>query len=270
MYEVKNKVFFITGGAAGIGAGVVKVFLGEGAKHVAILDVDVKNGTALEAELIAKYGADKVKFYKCDITTSELNDTYDAVLKQCGYIDTVVNCAGILNDNANVYMKAIAVNMTALITSSLRAYDIMRKDHGGTGGTIINISSIGALFQDQCLPIYHATKSAVLQFSLCLGMEPTYSRTGVRVVTLCFGCTDTSLLTTNKADSFDPDLRGSFFDGLKVMPTQTTENAVRGLVEAYKRGASASTWLVSGNKPAEDISANVKEAYAILSRGITD
>ncbi|KAL0893667.1 hypothetical protein ABMA27_013825 [Loxostege sticticalis] len=270
MYDAKDKVFLITGGAAGIGAGVVKAFLEDGAKHIAILDVDAKNGTALESELIAKYGEGKVKFYKCDITTNELMDTYDAVLKQFGYIDVVINCAGILNDHPNVYLKAIAVNMTALITSSLRAYEIMRKDRGGKGGTIVNISSIASLFQGPFIPVYHATKSAVLQFSNCLGMEPTYSRTGVRVITLCFGCTDTSLLTTNKADTYDPELRQPFFDSLDDLPPQTTENAVRGLVDAYKQGASASTWLASGNKPVVDITANVEEAFTILGKGILD
>lgn len=47
----------------------------------------------------------------------------------------------------------------------------MRKDHGGKGGTIINISSIVGIWRAETLPVYTATKSAVLQFSNCLGVS---------------------------------------------------------------------------------------------------
>lgn len=60
---------------------------------------------------------------------------------------------------------------TAVITSTLKAIDIMRKDKGGNGGTVINISSIAGLSQSHFLPIYFATKSAVIQFSNCIGVS---------------------------------------------------------------------------------------------------
>lgn len=47
----------------------------------------------------------------------------------------------------------------------------MRKDNGGKGGTIVNISSIVGLMQSFLLPVYSAAKSAVLQFSNCLGVS---------------------------------------------------------------------------------------------------
>lgn len=53
--------------------------------------------------------------------------------------------------------------------------DIMRKDEGGKGGVIVNISSIAALLQDEFLPIYYGTKSAVLQFSNCIGVSNNIS-----------------------------------------------------------------------------------------------
>lgn len=60
---------------------------------------------------------------------------------------------------------------TALVTSSLKAFNLMRKDYGGRGGTILNISSVVALIPGIVLPIYSATKSAVLQFSTSLGVS---------------------------------------------------------------------------------------------------
>ncbi|KAG6452918.1 15-hydroxyprostaglandin dehydrogenase [NAD(+)]-like isoform X1 [Manduca sexta] len=268
MYEVKDKVVLVTGGAAGIGAGVVQAFLEENAKHVAALDVDVSNGQALEREMTAKYGPGKIKFYKCDVTTNDLEAAYESILNEYGYIDVVVNNAGIMNDRPNVYLKEITINVSALITSSLKAYNIMRKDHGGKGGAIINISSIVGLFQASLLPIYAATKSAVLQFSNCLGMEPHYSVSGVRVITLCFGCTDTTLFSLTKLGAFDKETDLLLENSLGVLPMQKPESAVKGLMDAYKTGASASTWLITSDKPAEDISENVKKAYSIMSQGV--
>ncbi|KAL4714090.1 hypothetical protein ACJJTC_008444 [Scirpophaga incertulas] len=267
MYEVKDKVFFITGGSAGIGAGIVEAFLNEGAKHIAYGDVDVKTGLKFEEELISKYGAKRVKFHKCDVTTDDLTNVMDKVHQQQGYIDVVVNCAGVMNDS--IYAKMIALNVTAVVTGSFHAYEKMRKDRGGKGGTIINIASIVALYQPHQLPVYAATKAAVLQFSNCLGMEPTYSRTGVRVVTLCFGCTDTELLST-KAGVFDKEHEASLFDAISVAPMQKPQSAVDGLVDAYKKGKSGSTWLVIADQPAEDITDNVLKAYKILSKGVLE
>ncbi|XP_049866994.1 alcohol dehydrogenase 1-like [Pectinophora gossypiella] len=269
MYDAKEKVVLITGGAAGIGAGVVKAFLEEGAKHVAILDVDPK-GKTFEEELNAKYGANTVKFYKCDVTSNDLHEAYDDVIKSNGYIDIVVNCAGILNDGPNGYEKQIAVNLTALITSSLKAYNLMRKDHGGKGGTIINISSIVGLVQSKIFPIYGATKSAVLQFSNGLGMNLHYDRSAVRVLTMCFGCTDTTLFDHSKMKAIDKETDEALALGLKSLPWQAPESAVKGLMDAFKKGESGSTWLASANKPAYDISANISKAYEIMSQGVYD
>ncbi|CAB3234592.1 unnamed protein product [Arctia plantaginis] len=268
MYDCRDKVVLVTGAAAGIGAGLVKAFLDEGASHVAALDIDIKNGKLLEKELNDKYGDNKVKFHRCDITTNDLDAVYDSVVKEFGYIDVVVNCAGIMNDKPDMYLKEIEINVSALIKSSLKAYDLMRKDREGKGGTIINISSIVGLYQSRLLPVYSATKSAVLQFSNCLGMEPHYSRSGVRVLTLCFGCTDTSLFDSSKLGTIDKESHEQMMGSLSKLPFQKPESAVEGLIHAFKHGASASTWLVTSGRPAEDITENVRKAYQIMSQGV--
>ncbi|CAG9783571.1 unnamed protein product [Diatraea saccharalis] len=202
---------------------------------------------------------DKVKFYKCDVTTDDLNTAFDDVVQRFGYIDVIINNAGIMNDSKNVYVKAIQVNVIALINSSLKAYELMRKDRNGKGGTIINISSIAALGKSCPLPVYSATKSAVLQFSQCLGMEPTYSRTGVRVLIICFGCTNTSLLHESKYGVFDPEVLELLTEYFNNTIKQKLESAVRGMLEAYKNGASASTWLIMADQPAQDITVYVPD-----------
>ncbi|CAH0604517.1 unnamed protein product [Chrysodeixis includens] len=268
MHDLRDKVCFVTGAAAGIGAVIVRAFLDEGAKHVAALDIDISKGQELQQELTNKYGEGKVKFHKCDVTTNEIDTVYDDVVKEYEYVDVVVNCAGIMNDRPNVFVKEIEINVTALIRSSFKAFDLMRKDHGGRGGTIINISSIVGLFRAHLLPVYTATKSAVLQFSNCLGMDPHASRSGVRVLTLCFGCTDTSLFSQSKMGAFDKETDELLAGSLGKLPMQTIDSAVAGLLKAYKEGDSASTWLITSGRPAEDITGNISKAYGIMSQGV--
>ncbi|CAH0406627.1 unnamed protein product [Chilo suppressalis] len=146
----------------------------------------------------------------------------------------------------------------------------MRKDRAGKGGTIINISAMAALVRIPFVPIYSATKSAVLHFSNSLGMEPTYSRTGVRVLTVCFGFTDTTILHSNKFGLFEPEQKKFLMEHLKEARMQKVDSAARGMLEVFKKGESASTWLIDADKPAEDITSSVNEAYKILSRHFTD
>lgn len=58
----------------------------------------------------------------------------------------------------------------------------MRKDKGGKGGVILNISSTAALCQMPLSPIYSATKSAVLQFSNCIGVSINKAFLGINKI----------------------------------------------------------------------------------------
>lgn len=73
----------------------------------------MKSGKTLEEDLRAKHGDKRVKFYNCDITTAELNEAFNDVLKNFEYIDVVINNAGILNDSPKAYEKQVAVNVVS-------------------------------------------------------------------------------------------------------------------------------------------------------------
>ncbi|CAG4908162.1 unnamed protein product [Colias eurytheme] len=264
--DLKDKVVFLTGGAIGIGAVSAKLFLEEGVKHVAITDIDVTAGKQLEQELNSKYPG-RVSFIKCDVTNDEeLFAAYDQVLKQFGYIDLVINNAGLMNDSPKMYKKSIEVNVTALITSTLKAWEFMRKDKSGRGGTIVNVASIASMMQDSFLPVYYATKSAVLQFSNCIGAQENYEKTGVKVITISYGATDTSLLSKQKLHSFSDLYRME--EIVKKFTSQSVEAAAKGLIETCKRGESGSSWLVINDKAAEDVTPIIKKAYSILSEPV--
>lgn len=61
-------------------------------------------------------------------------------------------------------------------------------------GVIINISSVLGLGPIEFLPVYAATKHAIIGLSKSLGMPEQYNATKVRVLTICPGTTATPLL----------------------------------------------------------------------------
>ncbi|XP_068629555.1 15-hydroxyprostaglandin dehydrogenase [NAD(+)]-like isoform X1 [Battus philenor] len=268
MIDVNDKVVFLTGGAKGIGAAVVKEFLQRGAKHVAFLDIDKNGGLKFENELAECYGKNKVKFIECDVGDDEqLFGAYNSVIADNGYIDVVINNAGVGEQNNDNYKNIININIRALITSTIKGLEHMRVDRGGKGGTIINVSSTAALCQlSPSYFVYFATKSAVQQFSNCIGMQNYYSRTGVRVVTVCLGSTDTEILGLMK--SFDPEAEDEIRRIVSIYPVQSLESAARGLLTAFELGESGDTWLVNNDKPARNITEKIKKAYEIMSEDL--
>lgn len=269
MFTLENKSVIVTGGANGIGASIVKEFLKENPKHVAILDINEKSGKKLEKVLAKRYTAEKIKFYKCDVTNDDqLFGIFHEVAEKFEAIDVVVNNAGIAHETMDTYKTEIAINYTAVVTSTLKALQLMRVDQGGKGGTIINISSTAALQQvSPYLFVYSSTKSAVLHFSNCIGKDKYFNHTNVRVLTLCFGVTDTDIF--QKYDSFDDIINKNvikiieYYNKNNLM--QSPDIVAQGVVQAYKEGASGSTWLVDNNK-ISDISDNIQRAYKIMSR----
>ncbi|XP_023945717.2 15-hydroxyprostaglandin dehydrogenase [NAD(+)] [Bicyclus anynana] len=266
MFCLKDKVALVTGGANGIGAAIVKEFLKEGVKFVSILDLEEKSGTALAEALAATYGKDKVEFFKCDVTKDdELFAAFEKTAKANGGLDIVVNNAGIANDD--IYKKEIEVNFTALVTSTLKALKLMRSDRGGKGGTVINVSSVSALaLLSPTAFVYGATKAAGLHFTSSIGKEAYYSSTKVRTLSICFGATDTDLISDVR--SFDEELTQKMKTIVKYDPLQTAEDAAKGVVEAYKTGDSGSTWLIWCK--VQDITDRVKKGYEIMAGDIFD
>src|SRR5690606_20724561 len=85
--EIKDKVFIVTGGASGLGAGTARMLVAEGAK-VILADVQDEAGQQLADELGQVYA-------HCDVTQeSDGQAVVDAALK-AGALFGLVNCAGV-------------------------------------------------------------------------------------------------------------------------------------------------------------------------------
>ena len=91
MQRLTGKVALVTGGARGIGEGIVRRFVEEGAK-VLITDVLTEEGEALAAEL-----GEATAFVRHDVTsTSSWQEAIAAAETKFGRLDCLVNNAGVI------------------------------------------------------------------------------------------------------------------------------------------------------------------------------
>lgn len=260
---VEDKVFLVTGGAAGVGAGIVRALLRENARHVAFLDVADREGSALESELLNMFGALRAKFIKCDISDEvQLAAAYKQVLDKYRRLDGVINNAAVLSADERTVKKMVDVNFTATVTSTMKALEIMGVNKGGGGGTIVNISSLLALNLGTHLPVYAATKTAVLQFSIAMGAEKVYSESKVRVITVCLGPTDTAILNRNNLEKFTDSVEPI---KSRVPVRQRVESAVSGILTVLDQGKTGSTWIVKNDQPAVDYTDQLNKAFEVLA-----
>lgn len=173
MSRLGGNVAIVTGGARGIGEGIVRRFLEEGA-HVMLTDILVEDGQALAAELKGEYG-DKVAFCRHDVTS---RDDWAHVVahteKMFGKLDTLVNNAGVLffrafEDHDEDQINAlIDVNLRGTINGCQAVIPAIER---AGGGAIINMSSADGIAGANAVSVYCATKFAVRGLTKSLALE---------------------------------------------------------------------------------------------------
>ncbi|XP_032522689.2 15-hydroxyprostaglandin dehydrogenase [NAD(+)]-like [Danaus plexippus] len=247
--ELNNKVVVITGGAAGIGCEIARRYLQRGAKVTIILDIDEIQGQETARNLCTKYGANRAIFMKCDVTT-DLETVSKKIFESFKNVDVLVNNAGILNVQSS--KNTIDVNIQALIDWSITFWNHMRKEKNGKGGTILNLASIYGYRVDPYLPVYQASKFAVMGFTKSLGHQYNYRRTGVRVIAICPGFTETKPITGFKTWD-DEYIAEDFSNFVQKQLWQKVDAVGNVAVEAFERGNSGTAWLIEGGNPIVEV-----------------
>lgn len=168
--SLKDRVIFITGGASGIGASMVKSFVLQGAK-VAFVDL---NQTVAD-ELTASLPTEQVWFRAVDVTNCEqLKSAILDAAEYFGSLDVLVNNVGndnrqdIENISAHDWHKCMQVNLDPAFFASQAAFKIMKEN---TFGSIINFSSINALMGLQHMTGYVTAKAGLMGMTKALSKE---------------------------------------------------------------------------------------------------
>jgi len=249
---IKGKTALVTGAATGIGLEYVKALLKNGAQNVAVCDVDVRKGENAVRELQTEYGADRVIFIKTDVTNvAELEEAFKKTHTTFKALDIVINNAGILDDGR--WELQIAINVNAVVRGTLLGLQYMGKDKGGKGGVVVNIASILGLAPLAGSPVYVATKHAVIGLTRSFGLPYHFDRTGVRVIAMCPGVTDTPLISEAHRRQLREDWGDEAGRELDELPKQKPECVAKGMMHLIEKGSSGSIWVAEGGQPVYEV-----------------
>ena len=99
--DIQGKVAIVTGGASGIGAGLAKRFVAEGARGVVLADVNLERAQGVASEI----GGTAVAM-KCDVSVeADIQALVAATRRQFGQVDIFMSNAGILGKPGGIELE---------------------------------------------------------------------------------------------------------------------------------------------------------------------
>lgn len=197
MDDMKGKVVLVTGAAQGIGEAIARCMAKAGA-YVSLSDVNEDAVKETARRMAADLGmADErnLSAYKVDVSNSrEASDWVQAVVRQRGRVDVMVNNAGIQLNRASIELtdeewnKVLGVDLSGVFYCCREAAKVMLLQQQGA---IINISSVAAQFgMPRRLP-YGVAKAGVSAMTRVLAAE--WAAQGIRVNAIAPGYIETEI-----------------------------------------------------------------------------
>lgn len=138
--QLNGKVALVTGGSKGIGEGIVRTLLAEGAA-VANVNRSVAEGKAMEAEYAGQ--GKSCTFIQADLTTADAcQRAVEATLAEFGRIDIVINNAGVndgigLDAGPQAFEESLRRNLVHYYAVVYHALAALRE----SSGVVVNIGS---------------------------------------------------------------------------------------------------------------------------------
>ena len=198
--QIKDRVFIVTGGSSGLGAGTARLLVAEGAR-VVVADVNRAGGEALASELGAS-----ARFIETDVASeSSGRAAVELAVSAFGSLSGLINCAGIAPaekvvgreapHRLDAFARVINVNLVGTFNMIRLAADVMSKqapNASGERGVIVNTASVAAFEGQIGQAAYSASKAGVVGMTLPIARE--LARFGIRVMTIAPGVFETPML----------------------------------------------------------------------------
>ena len=184
MGKLDGKVAVITGGASGIGAAAVRLFVEEGCR-VVIADVQDDKGARLADEL-----GKSCAYLHADVSReSDVSGAIAHALSRFGRLDCLYNNAGLGGVSGPIeeipvdgYDQTMGVLLRGVFLGMKHAAPIMKRQGSGS---IVSTASVAGLQAGYGPHIYSAAKAAVVHLTRSVAME--LGESGVRVNCICPG-----------------------------------------------------------------------------------
>jgi NAD(P)-dependent dehydrogenase (short-subunit alcohol dehydrogenase family) len=166
-FSLEGKVAIVPGGAGAIGSAISKALAGAGAQ-VAVMARDIAKAEAVAAE-ISNVGGEAIGVTADATVEAECEAAVAATVERFGHLDIIVNCvgggAGKVLYGAEEYPRdawdwIMELNVRSTLVATQPAVKQMIAQ--GTGGKVVNISSVRALLGINAgYSAYVAAKGAV-------------------------------------------------------------------------------------------------------------
>ena len=172
MGQLEGKISIITGGGTGIGLGIARAFVKEGAKVV----LAARNLPRLEEAANELQGlGGTVEVVPTDVTQeAEVQSLFSKTMNTFGRLDIQVNNSGAFDGGPideitlETWNKVIGVNLTGVFLCTREAMRIMKKQKGGR---IINIGSISSRMPRMNSAPYTSSKHAIIGLTKSTALE---------------------------------------------------------------------------------------------------
>lgn len=184
--KFKDAKVLITGGASGIGKIMGRMALEKGAECLIIWDINVSSIENARKEL-SNYG--KVAGYVVDVSRNELvTEAYEKVKAEYGYVDILINCAGIVTSNktfdqqtTDEIFRTMNINTIApMLVARAMLPDMLKRNRGH----ICTIASAGGMISNPKMSVYAASKWGVIGWSDSVRIELQEMKSDVHITTV--------------------------------------------------------------------------------------